>query len=249
MDTEKLLAELEGAGVDVSSLREHTGGFTKALESFVAPLDKKEELEAAQAEADKFKAEAETNFKRMQNKDTSLTEKDNRIKQLEAQLAANTPAISDTDSAVTAALDAMREEMGGKIGSLVDKLEAQERENQRLAAEIKWNQTVEDLAKEFPVLDDRQLKQLVPKTTDENVLRESAELLTKFNQRTQEHAYQQVREGYVPPTAPPRVTPGDESSFQREMVRVNDMLDSGEITPQQAQTEMNKLARMMKPES
>jgi len=255
MDIAKLLKELEGAGVDITSLSEHTGGFTKSIESFVTEIGNEEaekaraEAKDAAAKAEKWEAEAAENFKRMQNKDTALSEKDLKIKKLESQLTTRqTVNTSDTDSAVTAAIEAMRTDMGSKIETLMTKMEAAEQENQRLAAEVKWNQTVDGLTEQFPVLKEPKFKDLIPKTTDETVLRARAQLLTDFQAKTQESAFMQVREGYVPPSAPPRVTPGDDASFEAEMTRINTQVDLGTLTPQDASVKLQELAALMKPE-
>lgn len=247
LDVEKLLKELEGSGVDVAALREHTGGFTKSLESFVEEVGQERASEAAQ-EVQGWKEKFEEADKDSRSKDAAMSKMDRELKDAQVKLAAAQVSTGDTDTAVTAAMEAMKGEVTGQIQELMTKLEAQDVENKRLAAEVAWNQTVDELAKEFPVLNERKFKELIPQTSDKAVLRERAQLLTDFRSATQDEAYQQFRDGHVPATSPPLVKSGDAEGAQKEVARVNSLLDTGEITPQEAQTKLAAIARMVKPE-
>lgn len=247
LNVEKLLKELEDAGVDTAVLKEHTGDFTASLESFVEDIGSERAQEATQ-ELQTWKDKFDEADKASRSKDAAMSQMDLKVKDLEAKLAKAATTTPDTDAAVTAALESVRTEVGGQIQGLMEKLEAQETENQRLAAEVRRNEQIALLAKEFPVLEKAKFRDLIPNTSDETVLRERAKLLTDFNKETQDAAFQQFRDGYVPPTAPPRVKPGDAESAQAEVQRISTLLDTGELSYEDAQKKLSEVARLARPQ-
>jgi hypothetical protein len=140
------------------------------------------------------------------------------------------------------------EELTQKVQAMADMLAEGQKRQKELEAEVRWTNTVEKLSETMPVLRDPELRKLVPRTEDPEVLERVGSLLMQFQAKTEETAYKKVREGFVPATAPPIVTPGDEAGMERETLRVTGLLDAGEITPQEAQAQLQKIARMMKPE-
>lgn len=245
MELDKLLEALTGAGLKVPSDEEGLGGFGEELKGL---LEKAGSVDSLQSELEKARVEAKTNFERMQNKDTSLSAQDLKIKALEKQLAESsrqeTVHRSVTDSATMEALEALR----GQVGEMANLFKAEQAKTEQLAREIKRKELIESIGQEVPaLLQNPGLQALIPSTDDPDTLENVKNLLQTFVSKTEESAYDKVRSGYVPSTAPPRVSPDKPDQFMDEMERIKQLESTHQITPQEARDKMLQIAKMMEP--
>lgn len=248
MELDKLLETLKGAGLTVPSDAEGLGGFGEELKGLLEKAGSastlESELEKARGEAEKAQKEATENFERMRKKDTSLSAQDLKIKELEKQLAERGMTNASTDSATMSALEALR----GQVGEMANMLKAEQEKTTQLAKEVKRRELIESLAKEVPALAQNPgLQALIPNTDDPDTIENVKGLLQTFVKSTEETAYDKVRSGYVPSTAPPRVSPDKPEQLQGELDRIRELERTHQLTPQEARDKIMHLAQLMEP--
>ena len=242
----KLLVEfLKGAGIDTSALDENALGGLEEQLSKAAQANAEAELKEVQAKL----AEAE---KRRSGQDATISQYDIRQKELEAQLAAakQTPVVApqpaqavDYSAALKSELDPLRQlvtDLAGKYDATAAALASEQAKTLR-------RETIDRLAKDNPALADPRFAALLPDTTEEAVLREVGETLTKFAEATEVSAYKRIRDGHVPASSPPRVSPGNQEEFQAELARIRNLQATGQLTPQEAIIKTREAAKSMKP--
>jgi hypothetical protein len=246
----KLLAALKGAGLDVSSL-EATGGL--ALGDFLRDfaqadgnkpqeaLDKK--LADMQADRDRLQKLAMENEERYKGKDRALSDQDLKIKALTDELSRVKIGQAATDTQIPEYLKGLQ----ATVESISKQLDQERAARQALEAEAAWKEQIELLARSIPALNDPKLRSLLPRTNDKAVLESAANTLAQFAEASERDAFQKVRDGYVPPSSPPRVLKGDAASFEREVERIGNLVASREMSAQKGQDELARIAEMMKP--
>jgi len=241
------MAELQGfleqlveAGIIPSLEQIEIGEEVKGkLESF---------LGVSQEEYDQIKADYDEMSKRRSGQDEKLrllSEENKALKQARKSAESNT---GDVSAQYQQMLAEMRTEMDSAYGEKLDEvlglLQSQTQKAQQLEAKVARQDAINRLASEYPVFKDPKFQALVPETADESLLRERAELLTALKQETEAMTVEQIRDGFIPATAPPRVIPGKQSTLERELASINTRRDSGEINYQQAAKEMDNVMKM-----
>ena len=244
---DKLVAILEGAGLDKDLITEELlGGLRESLQV---------ENEGA-AEVAEMKKKLDEMEKRRREQDQALSRKDLELKAAVEKLQkapAQEPMTSTANaSANTPNLQAILEKEVAPMRELIQQMaDAQRRQAAELEAERASRlrrEAIDALADEIPVLKDPKYQALMPQTTDVEQLKSFGQTLSELAKATETQAYQRIRDGHVPASVPPRVSPGNEGEFQAEMKRIRALEQSGQMTPQDASAKIQELARLMKPE-
>jgi len=245
---DKLLELLKSAGIDVSSLED--GALSGLVESLNGQIQGA--VEEGTAEANKRLAEMDL---RRKNQDAKMSEYVKQIEALQkqAQEQPRTPTYQpaqlleqqpDFRSLVDTEIKPIRE----MVQQMATAFQNQQKELEQQRARNLRREAIDQLASEMPLLKDPRFAALMPETTDPDVLKKYGETLTGLAKAAETDAYQKVRDGFVPASVPPRVSPGNEQEFQAELNRISGMERSGELTPQQATAKIQELAALMKPE-
>ena len=232
---ESFLEQLVGAGMTLPSVDELGDDARKLFEEM---LGADEAAKNYQKEAADAKSKLEEMDARRKGQDTKIREQQELIKSLQEKSVTSSTDTADVSATYKSMLEqqqkAMDEKYGQQLSEVLDILKAQKAENEILAAKVAKNKALADLAEEFPILKDPKYHDLLPSTSDEAVLKERAKKLTELKTETENWSLQQIRDGHIPPTAPPKVIPGKPESLEREIDNINSLRDSGQITVQEA---------------
>lgn len=234
---ESFLEQLAKAGIVPSVEQiELSDDVKKQMESFLGADPK----ELKRLEDEKVELE-----KRRSGQDSKISKQEERIRELEAQLGKQVTSTGDVSAQYQQMMADMKKQMddtyGSKLTEVLGLLQQQTQKSEQLAAKVARQNAINSLTDEYPVLKDPKYQALVPETADEEVLRERAGLLTELYRQTQNHALEQIRSGHIPATAPPRIVPGKAETLERELENISRRRDSGQISPQQAKSEMLEL--------
>jgi len=246
MDEKKFLELLSGVGVDPTTLdSEKLGSLADGVKAILGT--------PTQAELDALAKERETLKARLSGQDTKISAYDQRVKELQAQLTAaqaaqhaQTPMQTQPD--FRSALEKELEPIRAAVMEMAEKAKANQAELERQRAINQRREVIDALSKEIPALGDPRFASLLPNTADEAELRAAGELLGTFINKTTEDAYVRVRDGFVPASNPPRVSPGNQEQFITEVGRIRALQQSGKISVAEAQQQMTDLAQLMRPQ-
>ena len=242
---DKLLGILKAAGIDEAALTDDIlSGLNKSLQLEIdgAASEKLAEMQGKLDEMDK----------RRKNQDAKISEYDVTVKDLRGKLEAAQAASAQSTPTVNPNFEAMLQAEIAPLRELVTQMAettaAQAKELEQQKAISARRDVIDSLAQEMPLLKDPRFAALMPETTDAVVLKKYGETLTELARVTEVDAFQRIRDGHIPASAPPRVTAGNEGEFQAEMKRIRGLEKAGQMTPQDASAEIQRLAKLMKPE-
>lgn len=195
-------------------------------------------LEQEEAERQKLQKERDDLDRRVRGQDAKISGYDNEIRELRLRLGQDAGP-----DALGRLKTEMHETYGSKLEELLAIVKGQQAELASAQARIARGDAIAKLAEQYPILKDPKYHAMLPETPDEAALSERAKLLMALKEETERVTVEQIRAGYVPATAPPRVIPGNVDTFDREIQSIAARRDSGAISPQQAKLEMDTVMK------